>query len=70
MIAFLFAIIKMEINKNADQAWFVWETNPWFARGGDHNNGLNAGMFAFSVDNGYAASYLSFRVVLYTIFLK
>ena len=70
MITFLFGIIKMEINENADEAWFVWSSNPWFARGGNHDNGLNAGVFAFNVNNGRLTTWLSFRVVLNTIFKK
>ena len=48
----------------ADYAHFVYSYYPWFARGGHYNLGLDAGMFAFSGAYGYAASYLSFRVVL------
>ncbi len=57
-----------ELIKNADNAWFVWSSNPWFKRGGNHNNGLNAGMFAFGNENGRVTTWLSFRVVLRTIF--
>ena len=56
------------INKNADDAWFVVAGEPWFIRGGDHNSGLNAGVFAFENTNGYVNSNVSFRVVLCTIF--
>ena len=59
----------MEINKNADYAYFVWSSNPWFVRGSSYPNGLNAGVFAFSNTNGHATDY-SFRVVLNTIFKK
>ena len=48
----------------AGRAYFVWSSSPWFARGGDHNNGLGAGVFAFSVDGGQIAAGISFRVVL------
>ena len=58
----------MEINKNADHAYFVNSSNPWFNRGGDHPIGLNAGAFAFSNENGRAHGIISFRVVLNTIF--
>ena len=60
MITFLFDIIKMGINENADEAWFVWSSNPW----------LNAGVFAFENDNGRLTTWLSFRVVLNTIFKR
>ena len=60
----------MGINENADEAWFVWSSNPWFKRGGNHTNGLNAGVFAFANTYGHANSGNSFRVVLNTIFKR
>ena len=65
-----FDIIRLEINENADDAHFVWSSNPWFKRGGNHTNGLNAGVFAFENDNGRLTTWLSFRVVLNTIFKR
>ena len=44
--------------------------NPWFKRGGDHNNGLDAGVLAFGNENGHAESWHSFRVVLRVLFLR
>ena len=64
MITFLFGIIKMEINENADEAWFVWSSNPWFSRGGGYYLGLVAGVFAFAVTYGHVTGDVSFRVVL------
>jgi len=51
------------LDENADQAYFVSSYNPWFARGGEYNHGLNAGMFAFGNTNG-SHGVLSFRVVM------
>lgn len=56
--------------KNADQANFVLASEPWFIRGAAHNDGLNAGVFAFNNTNGHVNGNVSFRVVLYTIFKK
>jgi len=52
------------LDENADQAYFVSSYNPWFARGGEYNHGLNSGVFAFSNDNGRTDSWLGFRVVI------
>ncbi len=38
--------------------------NPWFIRGGNHNNGASAGVFNFNNTNGNANGNISFRVVL------
>ena len=48
----------------ADQAHFVWTSNPWFARGGDHNSGSETGVFAFGNTNGHVYDNVSFRLVL------
>ena len=49
---------------HADEAWFVFSAAPWFARGGDHYNGSNTGVFTSRNYGGHAGSNLSFRVVL------
>jgi len=48
----------------ADQAWFVSSYRPWFARGGAHYIGLDAGVFAFSNEHGRVLNDESFRIVL------
>ena len=63
-----FDIIRLEINKNADDAHFVLTSNPWFVRGANYPHGLDAGMFAFGNTYGHVNVTYSFRVVLYTIF--
>ena len=63
-----FDIIRLGINKNADDAHFVWSSNPWFKRGGMYSMGLAAGVFAFANTNGHVNGNNSFRVVLRTIF--
>ena len=60
----------MGINKNADESYFVWSSNPWSMRGAAHYYGLHAGVFAFGNTNGYAYVANSFRVVLNTIFKR
>ena len=47
-----------------DQANFASSANPWFARGGRIDVGLNSGVFAFSYSFGQTVNYISFRVVL------
>lgn len=47
--------------------WFVWHMDPWFKRGGDHNNGTSAGVSAFATALGMAHVDGSFRVVLFTM---
>jgi len=46
-----------------DNAYFVFSTYPWFERGGNYSNSLNAGIFSFSRGDGSARSYSS-RLVL------
>lgn len=65
-----FDIIRLGINKNADDAHFVWSSNPWFKRGGMYSMGLAAGVFAFANTNGHVNGNNSFRVVLNTIFKR
>jgi len=48
----------------------VLSTNPWFLRGGEHDNGLYAGVFAFNNQYGSVYSWISFRVVFGYYFLK
>ena len=38
--------------------------NPWFKRGGNYNNGANAGAFNFDNDNGNANNNNGFRSVV------
>jgi len=56
------------LDENADLAWFADTYSPWFRRGGDYNNGLDAGVFAFANEYGRVAGNVSFRVVYVTIF--
>jgi len=48
----------------ADRTYFVDSDNPWFTRGVNCDDGLNAGVFAFYTHSGNAKSWISFRVVL------
>ena len=41
-----------------------YSSNPWFNRGGNYNNGTNAGVFNFNNTNGNSNSNNSFRPVL------
>ena len=43
---------------------FVNADNPWFKRGGNYNNGANAGTFNFNNNNGNANNNNGFRSVL------
>ena len=43
---------------------FVNSNNPWVMRGGNYNNGANAGAFSFNNSFGGAATYYSARAVL------
>ena len=36
---------------------------PWFVRGGDHNDGLDSGVFAFGNHYGSVLAWLGFRVL-------
>jgi hypothetical protein len=52
-----------------DQSWgsdnsnFVNSGNPWFERGGNSNNGSNAGLWASNNNNGNNNTNIGFRVV-------
>ena len=48
----------------SDTAVFVYSSLPWFARGGNSDNGDNAGVFNFNYGTGGNYTYLGFRVVL------
>ncbi len=48
----------------AVQAYFVYSSEPWFLRGGNHTDGLYASMFAFENHYGRVTSSIDFRVVL------
>ena len=43
---------------------FVNSNNPWVMRGGNYNNGANAGAFYFNYNGGYANPGNSARAVL------
>ena len=43
---------------------FPNSNNPFFIRGGNYNNGSNAGLFNFNNNNGNAWDNNSFRVVV------
>ena len=43
---------------------FVESSNPWFNRGGNYNNGSNAGQFNFNRNTGNGNSNNSARLVL------
>ena len=43
---------------------FVNSNNPWVMRGGNYNNGANAGAFNFNNNNGNANTNNSARAVL------
>ena len=47
-----------------DYSYFPYAGGPFFIRGGDYNDGTNAGVFYFGYYNGYSSSYVSFRPVL------
>ena len=47
-----------------DYSYFPNTSNPFFKRGGNYNNGTNAGVFYFNNNNGNSNSNNSFRVVL------
>jgi len=49
-----------------DFNYFVYASLPWFIRGGNCGNGISAGGFYFSVNNGNVYSYGSFRSVVFT----
>ena len=44
---------------------FPYASNPFFIRGGNYNNGSNAGPFYFNNNNGWGNNNYSFRVVLF-----
>lgn len=44
---------------------FPYTGNPFFLRGGNYNNGSNAGPFYFNNNNGGGNNNNSFRVVLF-----
>jgi hypothetical protein len=47
----------------SDYSNFVNSSNPWFKRGGNSNNGSNAGVFASNNNNGNGNNNVGFRVV-------
>ncbi len=48
----------------ADEAWFTYNGNSWFSRGGAFNYGIESGVFAFSQNTGGADVRSGFRIVL------
>ena len=61
------ALAKSLINGDkpvSDNANFVNSNNPFFIRGGNYNNGTNAGVFNFNNNNGNSNSNNSFRMCL------
>jgi len=64
-------LIIDKIGTKLFNANFATAVNPWFKRGGNWNNGANAGVMTFNRDNGnansnygHAYSSGSFRVVV------
>ena len=49
---------------NSDSSYFVYSVNTFFYRGGNYQNGDNAGIFTFSSAGGEASKNDSFRAVL------
>ena len=47
-----------------DYAYFVYDSHPWFIRGGYYSNGSYAGSFNFNYNNGNAVNYWAARSVL------
>ena len=50
----------------SDTAYFVHSSSPWFHRGGDYSNGVDAGVFYFLDRGGGASSDYAARLVLNT----
>ena len=50
-----------------DNSNFVNSSNPWFERGGNSNNGSNAGVFASNNNNGNNNTNIGFRVALLAV---
>jgi hypothetical protein len=46
-------------------AYFPYDGNSWFVRGGYFGNGADAGVLGFNSDNGDANSYYSVRLALH-----
>ena len=47
-----------------DIAYFIYNSNSWFRRGGFFHDGLGAGIFAFTNNRGHAMSPSAFRLIL------
>ena len=56
-------MIKKQVGLNY-YSNFPDSNNPFFERGGNYNNGSDAGLFYFNNNNGNANSNNSFRVVV------
>jgi hypothetical protein len=48
----------------ASLSHFVSNISPWFARGGDYNNGVLAGQFYFSSSTGDIYGFPTYRIIL------
>ena len=48
----------------AEDSYFVVSGDPWFSRGGSHDNGTEAGAFNFSRFTGGTYTFIGFRLVL------
>ena len=47
----------------SDNAYFVYNINPWISRGGYINNQNNAGVFYYGAHVGHASNTSSFRII-------
>ena len=50
-----------------DYSYSVYSSYPWVDRGGNYNNGSNAGVFSFALEDGDSYSDHSFRVAFGTL---
>ncbi len=57
-------VVRNRTSWYGDLAHSISNTHPWFERGGSYNNGIAAGVFAFSREEGQAHQNITFRVVL------
>jgi len=58
-----YLVIDIYRDKVVNTRNFVNATNPWFKRGGNYNNGANAGAWNSNNNNGNANNNNSFRSV-------
>ena len=62
-VKYRYLVIDIYRDKVVNARNFVNATNPWFKRGGNYNNGANAGAWNFNNNNGNVNSNNSFRSV-------